>query len=511
MLKRTLGLILVLGVLFFSQASYVQAETGKSFSVLGYEAADQNRNWQEHSFFKRIQEHSGIMLQLEQITDLQAYQQRLVGLQAGQDNLPDVLFKASLGYQQIADLYERGILVDLRPYLAQYAPNFNALMESNPVIRQSISLPDGAIPALPYISLTPSQNILWINKKWLEELRLQVPETIEQLTDTLRAFKDRDPNRNGRSDEVPLSFIGPYDIKYLLSAWGLAANDYNIFVENHSVHYLPEEEGFTQFLHWSKDAFAQGLLDKDGFRTVDTLRRQTDAKAANRYGAFFAPLPNHVVPLEWVNDYQALPPLMYQGQQVYRQIASPVANGNFAITTACDDIPAMLSWVDYLYTQQGAVLAAIGLEGADYVVDGDGTWRLLWENNDTTYLAQSVIAADTSIPGISTEVFQQQYADPTVAYLSQQTALVAEHAVMPFPPYSLTAQEQAQVSALQSDLGKYIDESLVRFITGEWPLDDAHLQMFREELKILGATQFIAAWQNILNRGVQLDALQGSN
>lgn len=96
-------------------------------------------------------------------------------------------------------------------------------MQADPSIRDAITLPDGVIAALPFVNRTPGQNILWINKEWLDNLKLSMPVTIEDLEAVLTAFKTRDPNRNGRNDEVPLSFIGPYDLKISVHAWGLIA------------------------------------------------------------------------------------------------------------------------------------------------------------------------------------------------------------------------------------------------------------------------------------------------
>lgn len=503
-MKRVMGAYLVLALLI--SAVYVAAKENKqdTFYMLGYEPAEQNRVWKNHLFFERMKEQTGIQFELEQITNVTQYQQRISSLHTTPESMPDVLFKANLSTNDIQTLYDQGVLVDLKPYLEEHAPHFFKLLKEDSNLRLSITLSSGAIPALPYVSLSPSQNALWINKKWLDELRLSLPETLEELTETLIAFKTMDPNRNGRMDETPLSFIGPYDLKYMLSVWGLAVNDYNIYVDDNKVCFLPDDERLVSFLHWGSDAFCKGLIDKEGFKTVDALRKQTDAKAVNRYGAFFAPLPNHIVPLEWVNDYQVIPPMKFEGKQVYRQIANPITNGAFAITTACEDIPLMLSWVDFLYTQPGAILATIGKEGEDYVVDGDGSWRLLRENSDSFYIAQTVIATDNSIPGISTEVFQRKYTDTIVAYINEQTELVACHAVLPFPPIILTAHEQAQVDVLQAKLGKYIDESIARFIIGEWTINEQQLNVFKDELKKLGSEQFVELWQKIYDRGVEV-------
>ena len=64
-------------------------------------------------------------------------------------------------------------------------------------LTRHITLPDGSIAALPYITETPMQNYLWINQAWLKSLGLSMPTTAQELVDVLTAFRDRDPNKNG--------------------------------------------------------------------------------------------------------------------------------------------------------------------------------------------------------------------------------------------------------------------------------------------------------------------------
>ena len=46
----------------------------------------------------------------------------------------------------------------------------------------------------------------FLNKQWLENLKLEMPTTLDELTDVLRAFRDQDANGNGDpSDEIPLT------------------------------------------------------------------------------------------------------------------------------------------------------------------------------------------------------------------------------------------------------------------------------------------------------------------
>lgn len=498
-MKKIFTLALALFMLVFAVSGLAQQAP---VSLMGYEPTDSNRNWADNLFFERMAQKTGLQFAFFQFSDLQAYHARLDAFTKGDKELPEVLFKAALDPVRAGRLLEKGLLVDLAPYLEEHAPNFYQLMQQRPELARAISLKGGAIPALPYVAQQPGQNILWINKAWLAELKLDTPRNFAELESVLQAFKEKDPNRNGRRDETPLSFIGPYDLKYLAHAWGLAANDFNIFVEGGKVQFLPQQPGFSDFVQGLARLYAQGLLDREGFSTVDALRRVSDAKASNRFGAFFAPLPTMVVPIDWTSQYQALLPLEFNGNTVYRAVASPVFYGTFALTTACRDIPKMLAFVDHLYTPQGAILAQVGLDGEDYVTDGDGSWRLIREGGDRSYFSRVIIASDQSAPGLSTEDFQRSYSDPVVRALTEQTAAVAQTSVLPFPHLPINAEQAARLAPLQAALGQYVDESIARFTLGEWQVNQERLDAFRQHLKTLGVEEFIALWQQIYDEGM---------
>lgn len=472
-----------------------------TMSMMGYEALENNRAWADHLFFKRMADRTGLHFSFDQYGDLAKYRGRLAEMTSAGPDLPDVLFKARLTPAITIQMHEAGVLVDLKPYLEQYAPNFTALMAENPEIRKAITLPGGAIPALPFISLPPPQNALWVNQAWLDILGISMPRSVEGLYDMLSAFQTLDPNGNGRRDEIPLSFLGPYDLKYLAHAWGLIANDYNLFVRDGQVVFMPLQAEFRPFLSWLRGLWVDRLLARDGFTTHDNLRRQTDAKADNRFGAFFAPLPANLVPFEWAGDYRVMAPIPYEGQEVYRAVSGPVFTGAFAVTSACNDIGAALSWVDVLYTPDGAVLAGIGVEGEDYVLNGDGSWQLLHQSADQGYLTKSVITTDYSAPGISADAFERKYSDPLVGMLASEVDSLARSNVSAFPPFSLTWEEEAAVAPMQAAIGRFVDESLVRFVTGEWEMSDERFAAFSKTLESLGLPEFLDFWQNIYDRG----------
>lgn len=43
-----------------------------------------------------------------------------------------------------------------------------------------------------------------INQEWLKTLGMSMPENFEEFVEVLKAFRDKDPNGNGISDEIPM-------------------------------------------------------------------------------------------------------------------------------------------------------------------------------------------------------------------------------------------------------------------------------------------------------------------
>lgn len=76
-----------------------------------------------------------------------------------------------------------------------------------------------------------------------------------------------------------------------------------------------------------------------------------------------APRPLNLVPAPALDEYVLLPPLEYQGQQIYRDLLGDVVPGSFALTSACQDPETMLRWVDYLYSVEGSRAGTVGPGG----------------------------------------------------------------------------------------------------------------------------------------------------
>ena len=230
---RKLLAILQIFVLMAAMALPTAFAAEAPIMLAGLEAASSSssteaqHDWDTNLFFQTMQEKTGIAFSFTEYVSREAWTEAKTEMLAGEVAMPDMFFKAELTPQETLAFYEAGKLIDLRPYLAEYAPHVWALLEANPEWMEAVSLPDGAIVALPSINELTPNNTLWINKTWLDRLKMGVPTTAEELTEVLRQFRDRDMNQNGsRNDEIPLSFVSMWDLRFLAHAFGINADDY---------------------------------------------------------------------------------------------------------------------------------------------------------------------------------------------------------------------------------------------------------------------------------------------
>jgi putative aldouronate transport system substrate-binding protein len=462
------------------------------------------RVWADNAFFARMEARTGVAFAYRQFSDQAAYQDAKQDALERGAQMPDVLFKAALTPAEELRWGESGALIDLAPLLEANAPNLSALLAAHPDWREAITLPGGKIVALPALSEPADQVCVWINAAWLRALNLPMPGTPAAFREALAAFKTGDPNQDGRRDETPLLLIGPWEARWLMPFFGLAANDYNLYVDpTGAVRFAPVEPAFADFLAYLRGLCADGLVNADAFRGTHALiEADTASLEGGKIGALIAPTPYALIGADQGAAFDALPPMAYAGRATHRDFQGPVWRGAFAVTRACPDPAAALRWVDALYGEQGAVLTAAGEAGADYELDESGGWRFLTATSldAQSILRQRLIVDGGATPGIRPTAFLTQSADPEQARLIAETAKVAAAARLPVPLCYPTEAEQTEIDALQATLGPLVDEAIARFATGETPLNPQTLAAFETSLHDAGADRLAALWQSIVDR-----------
>lgn len=307
--------------------------------------------------YKRLAEDTGINIQWTNYVWDEYGEKRNLDIAAG--DLPDAIMHAGLGDYDLLKLAKDGVIIPLEDLVEQYMPNFKKVLEENPEYLGMIKTEDGHIYSLPWIeelgkgkeSIQSIDCIPWINTEWLNKLGLQMPTTTAELKEVLIAFKTKDPNGNGKNDEIPMSFIingGGEDMSSLFGAFGLGDNgDHTVVTNDGKVVLTAEQDGYKDAINYFADLYAEGLIDLEAFEQ-DYNTYLAKAKD-NKYGIYFTWDKANFTGSG--DNYQAMPVL--EGPSGIKNIARTNGmgfdRGRFVITTANKNLELTAKWVDKLY------------------------------------------------------------------------------------------------------------------------------------------------------------------
>ena len=210
------------------------------------------------------------------------------------NEMPDLF--VPWGGNEVA-LTKQGALADLTTLLPKYAPTlwktipkdvWNTVRALDPTGR-------GRIYFVPQI-VNYGMNGAMIRKDWLDKLGLKVPTTKDEFVTVLRAFRDKDPNGNGKKDELPI--IGRENGRWmdiLFGMYGVAMEEgfpeWDLY--NKKLTYAAITPNMKAALEFCAQLYKEGLLDQETFLNNKNL---FDAKVkSDRVGCFYHQ-PEFIVP-----------------------------------------------------------------------------------------------------------------------------------------------------------------------------------------------------------------------
>ena len=173
--------------------------------------------------------------------------------------LPDIIF-GDIVFSDSDIVNNLSYFRPLDDYIDQYMPNLKAALEETPEMKKMSTFPDGKIYSLPArLPSRPKASIQpIINKAWLDQLGLDVPDNTDELYNVFKAFKEGDPNGNGKADEIPVSGSGNISID-LLNPFGITDINGNsmMVIDNEPVFY-PVTENYKEAIKWAHKLYAEG-------------------------------------------------------------------------------------------------------------------------------------------------------------------------------------------------------------------------------------------------------------
>ena len=281
--------------------------------------------------------------------------------------LQDFVFSGGFSDSNLLKYADQGVIIPLEDYIEKDMPNLNKVFEKYPEYKTMVTATDGHIYSLPWIeqlgegktAIQTVGGMSYINKKWLDFLKLEVPTDIESFENVLQQFKDHaseiQAEFNIEGSIIPMSCIvnnGDQDPAILINGFGEgygdADKDRHIAVtKDKKVISAATQEGYKEGIKWLHKLYAKGLIDPECF-TQEWSTYVSKGKSG-RYGVCFT---WDIANIDNLKDWVPLPALTADIRNITPQ------NGSFTsgfdrgrcVVTALAKHPALVcGWLDQMY------------------------------------------------------------------------------------------------------------------------------------------------------------------
>lgn len=483
-------------------------------------------DWNQSVLVKEIEKRMGIKWDCNPYgSDAWANQ---FALMLSNDSLPDLLVSAGMVTKSQLDKYgEEGFILNLNDYM-DLMPNLAAMDTEMPTYLRYYRSANGNL----YCLGQATDNIItralvgysWLPKKWLQNVGMEVPNTLEELHQVLVAFRDQDANGNGKTDdEIPMSFtIGrecgqrmEWAMKFAFGLYSQAA-DYQLFIDDDGKANIYETtDNYRKYLSFLNQLWTEGLMDSETFTQTSAQYRDKIRTDRIGYGGDWAGLASSLdkrgEPV-WCNgDYEMI---MTFESEVDKGRFFAVGDGlgplDYFVSAKTKYPEAICRMTDYWYTDDGKILLMKGVEGEtfEYLPEDEfGVKAISVAGYDKKSIGVNVLW--TNIPGNEAKAvlkaddatLEKMKNNPTYADNALQLSLLNEATIVKtFPTVSYTEEEGKEHTSLSTDITLYIKQMHTEFINGETSLTDENWAAFQNKLVEMGLPRLLEIEQAAYDR-----------
>jgi len=297
------------------------------------------------------------------------------------NNAPDVIL-----YQQIkgenASLALNGAIVPISDY-SDWTPNFNARVKEFGLEDQvdSLKLKDGKRYNLPSLYDKPFYDGgLILRQDLLEKYQLQAPKTFDDLYNVLKKFKQENP------DSYPLTILAGPRVLYRMTmpSFGVslgkngADGSRTLSWDYANQQYFPGaiSDQYKEYMTFFSKLYAEGLLDPEMADPIDGdkwSQKLATGKSFASYAYYDQIGGVEGAATEAGFKLQMYPPLAGPAGAHHQQKSSTGSGIIFPKKTANrPDFERLVKTIDEIFfSEEGAKLWCLGIEGQSYTMDGD--------------------------------------------------------------------------------------------------------------------------------------------
>ncbi|MFD0714664.1 hypothetical protein [Paenibacillus sp. GCM10027626] len=241
-----------------ANAGQGEGESKKKITIELLEGGWDNTPTDEHDPFKKwIDEKFNVDFKLSNVTQAD-FETKVLTRFASQDP-PDIIYTHDRNVMM--KLYNQGVLLeDWKPVLDKVPTISNVLDDA----AKGFVTIDGKMIALP----KPPDLGNWslkIRKDWLENLKLDIPRTDEELIEVMRQFTFNDPDNNGKNDTWGISSNGEGKSIGTLASLEAMYGPIGFQIKDNQVDHSIVNGTHKKFLDFIKKISDEKLIDPDWY------------------------------------------------------------------------------------------------------------------------------------------------------------------------------------------------------------------------------------------------------
>lgn len=481
-------------------------------------------DYENNTFTKALEEKLGCNIEFELLPSTETQQKVELMIAAGGEDLPDILMM-SFEDNQLAAYGKNGTIIDLSPYYENSAYYLNKMFDAEKEkygedIKKLITLSDGSMYYIPKYNKSLQNeygNRMWVYEPWLEKLGLEKPETLEEYKAMLKAFKEKDPNGNGKADEIPAS--GHKDdkfIEFIMASFvpvQTGNTDYLYVDDKGKVNAAYMQEEWREGLRYLNGLYKEGLLSDVKFTQDTTQLRQLNSQAEVRVGSLVTQAPSLAVEYRSrLADYTHIKPLKNGKKGISRAVWEPTTPYcGMVITKNCEHPELAFRLGDLMCEETLTIWNRWGEEGVDWTAPKEGEKSMFenigykarispiliwgepsnhhWQNIGPGYrdydVACGMVASDSNISEMIIAEAAPDYLDTKYEHLVKK--------------YIYDIDKYSEVSQYKGDLKNYVTEQMALFITGNRDLDK-DWKDYISHLKSLGVEKYVEITQEAYDK-----------
>lgn len=425
-------------------------------------------------------------------------------LMLASEKYPDVMVGNWNRFGGIEQAIEDGVIINLNDY-REYMPNFLEYTRNNPDVAKGYLSAEGEIRSFPFIRAEKELCIFYgplMRTDWLKALNLEVPTDPESLYEVLVAFKTKDPNGNGKADEIPMSGVGAANLTRLLPMFGTSAGFY---LEDGKVQYGPLTEEFDEGMAYIAKLYDEGLIDEE-YLMID--RSKLIGKITNHQVGFAFEYQPSAISRTMAEDpnfeFLGIPHFKNaEGVKVTSDsdYVSRLTGSAVTISTQCENPESVVKWVDSFYSEAGYEYMNFGEEGVTFnKVNGEYEYTDQMVNDSERTVSQML---DMEIASINGDFAVLQAWDAYSATLAEEGKSSIEtwadvDTSMALPSLSFTAEENEIKTAIMAQVETLVNEKIDKIIMGQDSVEV--MDELRKQIIKLGIEDVIAIYQAAYDR-----------